>query len=131
MSGFRVPALKQLTDQQVRFTPPTRRLQQLAQAERLLAEIEPLRNYPYPYVCFRVTDFRPDSFPDLLIAGEDLEHDLCLLIEELARSTPAVPVADLPEPVLTLEQISQNLHVSTKTISRWRERGLVGRRRAV
>jgi RNA polymerase sigma factor (sigma-70 family) len=30
--------------------------------------------------------------------------------------------------VLTLEQVSEQLHVSTKTISRWRQRGLVGRR---
>ena len=33
-----------------------------------------------------------------------------------------------PEPVLTLEEISKQLNVSTKTISRWRDRGLVGRR---
>jgi RNA polymerase sigma factor (sigma-70 family) len=125
---FRNPALKQLTDQQVRFAPPARRLDQLARAERLLAEIEPDRHYPYQYVCYRVTDFRPDSYPDLLIEGKDLEHDLVLLIEALARSAPAVPVETVDEPVLTLEQMSQRLKVSTKTISRWRGRGLVGRR---
>jgi RNA polymerase sigma factor (sigma-70 family) len=125
---FKNPALKQLTDQQVRFAPPARRLAQLTQAERLLAEIEPGKQYPYQYVCFRVTDFRPDSYPDLLIEGADLEHDLLLLIEALSRSMPAVPVESVAEPVLTLEQISQRLNVSTKTISRWRKRGLVGQR---
>ena len=60
------PALKQLADQQVRFAPPARRLEQLARAERLLAEIDPARQYPYAFVCFRITDFRPDSYPDLL-----------------------------------------------------------------
>src|SRR5262249_48345938 len=80
------------------------------------------------YVCFRVTDYRPDSYPDLLIDGEDLEHDLCLLMDALARSTPAVPVETVSEPVLTIEQVSERFNVSTKTISRWRERGLVGRR---
>ncbi len=128
MSEFRNPALKQLTDQQVRFAPPARRLAQLARAERLLAEVEPIRQYPYQYVCFSITEYRPDSYPELLVDGPDLEHDLCLLIEALARSTPAVPVEAVPEPVLTTEQISQWLNVSTKTISRWRERGLVGRR---
>src|SRR5438132_4751442 len=128
VSDFRNPALKQLTDQQVRFAPPSRRLAQLTRAERLLAEMEPSKQYPYQYVCFRITDYRPDSYPELLIDGTDLEHDLFLLIEALARSTPAVPVETMPEPVLTTEQISQWLNVSTKTISRWRERGLVGRR---
>src|SRR5207249_3572484 len=80
VSDFKNPALMQLTDQQVRFAPPARRLEQLARAEQLLAEIEPARQYPYQYVCYRVTDFRPDSYPDLLIDGEDLEHDLCLFI---------------------------------------------------
>ncbi len=128
MSDFNNPALKQLTDQQVRFAPPARRLEQLARAERLLAEIDPGKQYPYQYICYRITDFRPNSYPDLLIDGQDLEHDLCLLIGSLARSTPAVPIETVTEPVLTLEEISKRLNVSTKTISRWRERGLVGRR---
>src|SRR5437899_3240282 len=128
MSEFKNPAMKQLTDQQVRFTPPARRLDQLARAERLLIEIDHARQYPYQYVCYRVTDFRPNSYPDLRIDGKDLEHDLYLFIEAIARSTPAVPVEQMPEPVLTLEQVSEQFHVSTKTISRWRERGLVGRR---
>jgi RNA polymerase sigma factor (sigma-70 family) len=117
-----------LTDQQVRFAPPARRLAQLTRAERLLAEVDLEKTYPYQYVCYRITDYRPDSYPELLINGADLEHDLCLLIEALARSAPAVPVEAVAEPVLTLEQISERLNVSSKTISRWRERGLVGRR---
>jgi len=103
VTSFTHPALKQLTDQQVRFAPPARRLEQLARAERLLAELDPTRQYPYQYVCFRITEFRPDSYPDLLIEGPDLEHDLCVMIEEMARTTPAVPVESVPEPVLTLE----------------------------
>ena len=41
---------------------------------------------------------------------------------------PAVPVEQAAEPVLTLDEISKQLNVSTKTIRRWRKRGLVGRR---
>jgi RNA polymerase primary sigma factor len=128
MSQFRNPAVKQLADQQVRFAPPAQRLAQLARAEKLLSEIDRARLYPYQYLCYRITDYRPDSYPDLLISGRDLEHDLCSFIESLSRSMPAVPVEAMPEPVLTLEQISERFNVSTKTISRWRERGLVGRR---
>jgi RNA polymerase sigma factor (sigma-70 family) len=127
VSSFKNPALKQLTDQQVRFTPPARRVDQLARAEKLLAEIDPQKQYPYQFVCYRITDFRPDAYPNLLIDGRDLEHDLCLFIAELSRRTPAVPLEEVQEPILTLEQISKQLNVSTKTISRWRSRGLVGR----
>ncbi|CAN5428033.1 sigma-70 family RNA polymerase sigma factor [soil metagenome] len=127
MSEFRIEALQELTDQQVRFAPPAQRLAQLARAEKLLTEIEPERSYPYQYICYRVTEFRPDSHHDLLIAGGDLEHDLYLLIESLARSAPAVTIEEVEEPVLTLEEMSKQLNVSTKTISRWKSRGLVGR----
>jgi RNA polymerase sigma factor (sigma-70 family) len=126
VTSFKHPALKQLTDQQVRFVPPARRMDQLARAERLLAEIDLARQYPYQFVCFRITDYRPDAYPDLLISGEDLEHDLGLLIAELADSLPAVPVEEVAEPVMTLEEISKKLNVTPKTINRWRKRGLIG-----
>jgi RNA polymerase sigma factor (sigma-70 family) len=125
VTGFKNPALKQLTDQQVRFAPPTRCLEQRARAEKLLSELEPERLYPYQYICYRITDYRPDAYPDLLIKGSELAHDLLRMIEALGGSVPAEEVA---EPYLTLDQISQRLNVSTKTIRRWRERGLVGRK---
>ena len=128
MGDFKNPALEQLADQQVRFAPPSRRQLQLSNAEKLLAEIDPSKEFPYQYICYRITDYRPDSYPDLMIPGEVLEHDLCLFIEALARSTPPIPLESIPEPVWTLDQMSKRLNVSTKTISRWRERGLVGRR---
>jgi RNA polymerase primary sigma factor len=115
VTGFKILALQQLTDQQVRFAPAPRRLEQRAKAERLLAEIDPDRQYPYQFVCWRVTDFRPDSYADLLISGEELRHDLELMIRDL-------------DPEVTLGEISRRLNVSTKTIRRWGKLGLVGRR---
>jgi len=141
--GFKHPALKQLTDQQVRFAPPARRLEQMARAQQLLEEVEPARQYPYQWVCFRITEFRPESYPDLLIDGADLAHDLARLIEALgetvsaplglAVSETAAPAtvggAMAPEgPLVTLDELSKRLNVSTKTIRRWRKLGLVGRR---
>jgi RNA polymerase sigma factor (sigma-70 family) len=124
---YRIPALKQLS-QQVRFTPVERRLEQLNRAEKLLMEIQPDKQYPYQYICFRITEFRPDSNPGLLLEGRDLEHDLARFIQELDDSVPAVPAETVSEPVLTLEEVSHHLKVSTKTVSRWRDRGLVSRR---
>jgi RNA polymerase primary sigma factor len=116
VTGFKHPALKELMDQQVRFAPPARKLEQMARAQQLLREIEPERQYPYQFVCYRITDYRPDSYPDLLIPGSELAHDLALLI------------AALDEPVVTLEELSKRLNVSTRTIRRWAKLGLVGRR---
>jgi RNA polymerase sigma factor (sigma-70 family) len=125
-SEYKNPVLKQLADQQVRFAPPTKRMEQLGRAEQLLGEIEDARPYPYQYVCFRITEYRPDSYPDLIIQGADLRYDLFLFITDLARSLPAVPVETVTEPVMTLQQMSKRLNVSTKTINRWRRRGLIG-----
>jgi RNA polymerase sigma factor (sigma-70 family) len=124
VTAFKNPALKQLTDQQVRFAPAGRRLEQKLRAEKLLAEIEPSRQYPYQFVCFRVTDFRPESYPDLLIPGIDLQHDLALMI--VALGVPADEGAD--GPLLLLDEVSKRLNVSTKTIRRWEKLGLVGKR---
>jgi RNA polymerase sigma factor (sigma-70 family) len=125
VTGFKHPALKQLTDQQVRFAPPARRAEQFLRARQLLGEIEPTRQYPYQFICYRITEYRPDSYPDLLIDGRDLVHDLDLMIKALA--VPA-PVEEVEGPIITLEEISKRLNVSTKTIRRWRKLGLVGRR---
>jgi RNA polymerase primary sigma factor len=126
VNRYNQTALQELTDQQVRFAPPVRRLEHMARAERLLAEIDPVKEYPYQYVVFRLTDYRPDAYADVLIPGHDLSHDLGNMIADLARSMPAVPVENVPEQVLTLEQISKKLNVTTKTINRWRKRGLIG-----
>lgn len=125
MAAFKEPALKQLTDQQVRFAPPARRLEQLGRAQRLLGEIEADRDYPYQFVCFRITDYRPESYPDLLIRGAVLAHDLALFIEALGGTVPAAEPAD---PLVSLDELAARLHVSTRTIRRWRRLGLVGRR---
>lgn len=128
MSEFKTVALKELTEQQTRFAPAARRQAQIANAQRLLAEVEPGKTYPYQYVCFRVTDYRSDANIDLLISGEDLRHDLTLFIRRVERSVPPVPVEHSVEPMLTLEEVSKKFNVSTKTISRWRVKGLAARR---
>jgi RNA polymerase sigma factor (sigma-70 family) len=115
VTGFKTPSLKELTDQQVRFAPETRRQEQAARAVKLLAEVEPGKLYPYQFVCYRITEFRPDSYADLLILGADLAHDLGLMCKLLV------------DPVVTLEELSRQLNVSTKTIRRWRNLGLEGR----
>ena len=119
--------MKQLTNQQVRYAPTERKLQQLDRAEALLGEIEADRSYPYQYVCYRLTEYRPDTYPDLVLSAEDLTHDLRAFVESVSSSA-SIAAADVGETVFTVEDLSRNYNISTKTVSRWRERGLVSRR---
>jgi len=128
VTDFKHAALRELTDQQVRFAPPARRQEQVARAERLLAEVDPERVYPYQFVCFKLTDYRSDAYPDLLIPGAELKHDLGLFVKRVERSLPPLPVELAAEPMLTLDEVSRQFNVSTKTVSRWRMHGLVARR---
>jgi RNA polymerase primary sigma factor/RNA polymerase sigma factor len=121
------PVMRQLRDQQVRFAPRDKKVEQVDRAERLLGEIVPDRTYPYEYLCYRITDFRPGSFPNMKIRGEDASHDLRLFVEDLSEAAD-VPAETAGEQVLTVEELSKLFNVSTKTISRWRQQGLVSRR---
>jgi RNA polymerase primary sigma factor len=125
--SYRSPILKYLRDQQVRFAPRERKLEQLERAERLLTEIDEKKVYPFDYVCYRITDYRPESFPHSKLRGEDLRHDLGLFVEELSDSAN-IPVETADERVLTVDELAEKFRVSTKTISRWRGQGLVSRR---
>ena len=126
MRTYKHQALTELAQQQVRFAPPSKRLDQLAKAEELLTDLDATKEYPYQFVCFKITDYRPDAYPDLVIPGQDLIHDLGMFIAELADSMPALRKEEMREPVLTLEEFSRKLNVTPKTINRWRMRGLIG-----
>jgi len=126
-SGYLNPALRELRDQQARFAPREKKLEQADLAERLLTELEADRVYPYEYVCYRITRFRPEAYPDLKVTGREASHDLRLLVEDLSDAAN-VPAHDAGETVLTVDDLSRRFNVSTKTISRWRRQGLVSRR---
>ena len=121
------PAMRQLRDQLVRFAPREKKVEQVDQAEKLLAEIEPDREYSYGYLCYRITKYRPESYPDLKLTGREARHDLRLFVEDLSESAN-ISAKDAGEKVLTIEELSKQFCVSTKTISRWRREGLVSRR---
>ena len=119
--------LRELRDQQIRFAPRQKKLQQVEAAERLIAEIDGEKSYPYEYVCFRITGYRPEQSSSAKIVGEDLRHDLRLFVEDLSDSAD-MSAENIGEQVLTVEELAKQFNVSTKTISRWRELGLVSRR---
>lgn len=124
---YKHPAMKQLTEQQARFAPIDKRLEQMSRAEKLLTQIEAGQSYNYQELTEVLTSYRSEKYPDLSIEGEDLLHDLPKFIEELSASTK-LPVEAAGEPVFTVNELSEKYNVSTKTIDRWRKRGLVSRK---
>ncbi len=127
MSKYQNPAMKQLKDQQVKYAPVDVRLDQMEQAELLVHELDPDRTYHYRDISEKVTGFRSELYPDLLIDGKDAIHDLRLFVDDLSASAN-LPVEKAGEPVLTVNDLSEKFNVSTKTVDRWRKRGLVSRR---
>jgi RNA polymerase sigma factor (sigma-70 family) len=126
-TGYQNATLRQLRDQQVRYAPREKKIDQIRRAERLLTEIDPARDYTYEYLCFRITDFRPEATPNVTMSGEDVRHDLRLFVEDVSDAAN-VRAEDAGEPVHTVDELSEMFNVSTKTISRWRDQGLVSRR---
>ncbi len=121
------PALRQLKEQQTRFAPKERRLEQIERAEKLFAEIEQEKRYPYEYLVYRITGFRPERAPALVLEGRDVCHDLRQFVEDLS-ATVGQTIEQAGEPVLTVAEVSERFHVSLRTVSRWRRQGLVARR---
>lgn len=127
MAQYKNPAIRQLKDQQVRYAPREVRLQQIAQAETLLNDLDLSQSYPYQELCYRITSYRSEMYPDLVVNGQDAAHDLRLFVEDLSDSAD-IPAETSTEKVLTVEDLSKQFNVSTKTVDRWRSRGLVSRR---
>lgn len=127
MTRYRNPVLKQLADQQVRFTPAAVRLEQIERAEHLIEEIAPDSTCRYDELCYQLTNYRPDRYPNLMLTADEAIHDLHCFVEDLSASMN-LTTDMVNEPVLSLQDVSSRYHVSTKTVTRWRQRGLVARR---
>jgi RNA polymerase sigma factor (sigma-70 family) len=124
---YRNPALKQLRDQQIKYAPRDVQLTQISRAERLLDELNPAVAYRYPEICEKITSYRGEMYPDLMVSGAEAVHDLRCFVEDLSDSAD-ISAENAGEEVWTVDDVSRRFNVSSKTVSRWRDRGLVSRR---
>lgn len=127
MRKIKSPNLAQLL-MQLRFTPQPKRRKQLEAAEKLYALIQHDKRYPFDFVCFHITGFQPKGTADQeMIGGRELLDDLQIFISKLSGKL-ATPVGEEREKVCTADELAKRFEVSTKTISRWRKRGLLARK---
>ena len=110
---------------QLRFTPEEKRRKQLAAAEKLLGLIDSEKEYPFEFICYQITEFRPKGLEgQLLIKGSDLAEDLRIFISKLSgQIAESVEIQD--QKVYSTQELAEKFGVSTKTIYRWRKRGLI------
>jgi len=113
---------------QLRFTPVKKRRKQLDAAEKLFAIIEPDKEYPFDFVHFKITGFHyKGESEQQLIKGDELLEDLRIFISKLSGQL-AAPVTEQKEKIYTIEELAEVFGVSTKTIYRWRKKGLIARK---
>lgn len=91
---YRNPAIKQLRDQQIKYAPRDVQLTQISRAERLLDELNPVGSYRYPELCEKITTYRGEMYPDLVVSGAEAVHDLRCFVEDLSD----MPISPLKMP---------------------------------
>lgn len=126
MARYRLDLLETLA-KQLAFAPLQVRDAQLAAAETLAISIDPGKAYPPSYIVYRITGYHPKESASDLLTGLALQHDLGLLIEQVS-DTLRQKTTDRAEPVLTIDDLTEKFNVTSKTIQRWRRRGLAARR---
>ena len=123
MKSFRHPEIARL-HHELMLSPSRVWLRRIEGILRAISLIDPKREYPYSFVRFHITGFRPYR-PDEEVSfdGKRLIEDLSTLAEALTISRPLPPVR---ERLYDAEALAERFCVSMKTIARWRKRGLLG-----
>jgi RNA polymerase primary sigma factor len=113
---------------ELRFAPQSQRQTQLDAAEKLLRIIDNNKEYPYEFVCYKITGYRPKTLlAEEQIKGDELKDDLRVFITRLSGQLE-LAASEQSEKVFSLSELTDKFSVSQKTISRWRKRGLRARK---
>jgi len=125
---YKSPLVREIRDRQRQAATREQLLARIDAAERLIASVDVGQSYPSKKVLEHLApagDLSGNGGRKIL--GRDLVHDLRLLVEDLS-DVAELPADAMGEQVFTVEELARQFNVSTKTISRWRELGLVSRR---
>ncbi len=127
MQKIKNPLLAQLL-LETAFAPKGQQIKQLAAAEELYKIVEPDRQYPYEFVCFKITGYRPKSqTAQQTISGAELLRDLPAYVLHASARLKLVAQRE-NEKIYSIDGLAKKFDVSKRTIERWRKRGLLARR---
>ncbi|OQA01736.1 MAG: RNA polymerase sigma factor SigA [Planctomycetes bacterium ADurb.Bin412] len=112
---------------QARYAPERQRFMQLDACETLIRLIEPGKTYPFEFVCYHLTGYRPKTEKaSRLLSYDQLLSDLPWYAESLSR-TMKIPSGSVGQKVYTRESLARRFRVCPKTLARWQKQGLIGR----
>ncbi len=125
---FKTAAVRQFRDGQINAVSAQEILRQAERAEAILCELDPRRSYPAMELLARITG-RPQRIAKSrdMVSGRHLRYDLQLFVEDATEAAGLTPET-AGQPLFTMQDLADELRVSTKTITRWRKQGLVSRR---
>ncbi len=129
-SSYRSSALRKLREALASVNEREVVLLYAERIEKLIYDIDHQQSYSFDYLVNRITGngaIPAGVSAGLKISGEEIHHDLRLLVEDLTE-TVGLTAEEIIEPVYTVPSLSDHLKVSFKTISRWRNNGLVSRK---
>jgi len=124
--SYRSRAIEELS-KQLMFSPEKVRKQEIDRAEQFVSRIDSAKSYPYEFICYQITGYRPRTAMLETIEGALLRRDLVGMIESLSDSMD-LSVSAAGQKVFSIGDLADRFKVSSKTISRWRKSGLVSRR---
>lgn len=111
---------------ELRFAPKRRKLKELTAAKELLSIAEPQQRYPFEFVCFKVTGYRlRKDMSGEFIKGDELAADLRTFVDQIS-SQLNIPASQQKEKIYSIAELTAKFNVSSKTIQRWRKRGMMG-----
>ncbi len=116
---------------QAKYSPYIKRKAQLEACQKLLMLISPGKSYPFEFIRTTLTGYRPEktSRKDIednkLLSYDALVNDLVAYCEELSKNMN-IPAQEMTGKHYTVESLSKKYRVCTKTIRRWRDKGLAG-----
>ncbi len=127
MRNYRNKAMEELAAQLIAGLKRLRK-GYIDSAEALLHIINPTRQYPYEFVVYRITGFRPPPDKQNLspIPGTELRADVLNLMLDVSESFN-LHTSDYASRVYDTKAMARHFGVSTRTIRRWRHAGLPAR----
>lgn len=119
--------LKELGNQRVAKSNKRQLLADAQRAEQLVYKLMPATDYTFDFISATVSGVRNFKAGIETQSGRKWIADLLLLIEDLSDASD-LHADSVGQPVHTVDELCKRHNVSTKTVSRWRQQGLVSRK---
>ncbi|MBL8889207.1 MAG: sigma-70 family RNA polymerase sigma factor [Planctomycetaceae bacterium] len=119
--------LKELVNQRVAKSNKRQLLADAQRAEQLVHKLSPTADYTFDFISSTVSGVRDFNAGVETQSGRKWIADLLLLIEDLSDASD-LHADSVGQPVHTVDELCKMHNVSSKTVSRWRQQGLVSRK---